>query len=334
MPGTGAPADHELRIEKRKFAGAVMGHKQRSRVALLAAMAVVLVACGGGNASGATPLPGHGKPAIVLGDAGSNEELVLGELYAQAFRALGYVVDLTPSTSTSQQMDSAFQSGQLNAYPEYLGDLAETVAGYATPLTSEAQAEQIAQEYEQKYDATVMVPVTTFANANALITLQSFAQPRSLTTIAQLKSVPFSLKFGDYAAGRTRYAGYAGLQQAYRLTNLEFVPLPTGESIYNALDGHVVQVGKAFSTDPQLGGLTYAVLSDPKNIFGFQHVALIIKTKLLKVLGVAFQERYTSLNSLLTVTVMRALNRAVTIDRQPPASVAHSFLLANHMLTS
>src|SRR5207249_3412699 len=134
MPGTGAPADHELRIEKRKFAGAVMGHKQRSRVGLLAAMAVVLVACGGGNASG----------------------------------------------------------------------------------------------------ATVMVPVTTFSNANALITLQSFAQPRSLTTIAQLKSVPFSLKFGDYAAGRTRYAGYAGLQQAYRLTNLEFVPLPTGESIYNA----------------------------------------------------------------------------------------------------
>ena len=291
-------------------------------------MVVLLAACGG------TTLPGQGKPTIVLGDASSDEQLLLGELYAQAFRAMGYIVDLKPNIGGRQQTDTAFQTGQISAYPEYLGMLAATDAAHTAPLTSEAQAEQIAQQYEQSHGATVMMPVTPFSETDGLIALQSFAQQRNLKTIGQLKSVPFRVKFGDYAAEQTRYDGYAGLQQAYGLTNLEFVPLPTGSSIYDALNSHLVQVGDAFLTDPQLAGGTYAVLSDPKNIFGFQHVALIIKTSLLNQLGPAFQHTYTSVTNLLTVTVMRALNRAVTIDGETPASVAHSFLLANHLLSS
>jgi osmoprotectant transport system substrate-binding protein len=313
----------------------VTGHEYRFRFALLAGMVVLLAACGGTatTRSDAT-LPGQGKPMIVLGDTTSDEELLLGELYAQVFRALGYIVVLEPNVGGTQQINTAFQSGQINAYPEYLGEVAATDAGHTAPLTSESEAEQFAQQYEQAHGATVMMPVTPFSNNGELVTLESFAQQRNLTTIEQLKSVPFRLKFGDYAAGQTRYDGYVGLEQAYGLTNLQFVPLPTGRSIYDALDTHLVQVGDAFLTDPQLVGGTYAVLSDPQNIFGFQHVALIIKTSLLNQLGPAFQQTYTSVTNLLTITVMRALNRAVTIDGGIPASVAHSFLLANHLLSS
>ena len=314
----------------------LIGRGHLLRLAVLAGMVVLLAACGAAatSQSSASSLPGQGKPTIVLGDKGSGEQLLLGELYAQAFRALGYVVVLEPNIGGTQQINTAFQSGQINAYPEYLGELAATDAGHTAPLTSESQAEQFAQQYEQAHGATVMMPVTPFSNTEELIALESFAQQRNLTTIEQLKSVPFRLKFGDYAAEQTRYDGYVGLEQAYGLTNLQFVPLPTGSSIYDALDTHLVQVGDAFLTDPQLAGGTYAVLSDPHNIFGFQHVALIIKTSLLNQLGPAFQRTYTSVTNLLTITVMRALNRAVTIDGEIPASVAHSFLLANHLLSS
>lgn len=299
---------------------------------MLAGMVVLLAACGGTATS--NTLPGQGKPTIVLGETTSDEELLLGELYSQAFRAMGYIVDLRPNIGASQETAAALQSGQINAYPEYLGVIAAADAGHTARLTSEAQAEQIAQLYEQSHGATVMMPVTPFSETGTLIALVSFAQQRNLTTIPQLKFVPFRVKFGDDAAGQTRYDGYAGLQQAYGLTNLQFVPLPTGKSIYDALDSHLVQVGDAISTDPQLAGVTYAVLSDPKNIFGFQHVALVIETSLLNQLGPAFQEAYRSLTGLLTTTVMRALNRAVTIDGEIPASVAHSFLLANRLLSS
>jgi osmoprotectant transport system substrate-binding protein len=312
------------------------GRGHLSRVAALAGMVVLLCSCGAAatSRSSASSLPGQGKPSIVLGDKGSGEQLLLGELYAQAFRALGYIVVLEHNIGGAQQINTAFQSGQIAAYPEYLGELAATDAGHTAPLTSESQAEQIAQQYEQAHGATVMMPVTPFSNTDELVTLESFARQRNLTTIEQLKALPFRLKFGDYAAQETRYGGYMGLQQAYGLTNLQFVPLASDASIYDALDTHLVQVGDGFSTDPQLTSGTYAVLSDPKNIFGFQHVALIINTSLLNRLGPQFQQIYSSVTNLLTLSAMQALNRAVALDHQIPASVAHSFLLANHLVSS
>jgi osmoprotectant transport system substrate-binding protein len=303
-----------------------------SGAALLAAITVLLAACGTPSSS-AGILPGHGKPTIVLGNKNSVEEVLLGELYAQAFRAQGFIVDLRPNIGGSQQIDTLFQSGQINAYPEYLGEVATTDAGYAQPLTSEAQTEQLAKQYEDRHGATVMMPVTPFSNTDGLIALNSFARDKHLTTIDQLKRLG-RIKFGAYPAAQTRYAGYLGLQQAYGLTNLQFVSEAAGPPTYAALDSHEVQVADAFMTDPQLATGPYAVLGDPKSIFGFQHVALIIKASLLNQLGPAFQPTYTSVTNLLTIDAMRALTGAVVIQGKIPASVAHAFLLANHLLSS
>jgi osmoprotectant transport system substrate-binding protein len=311
-----------------------MSNLTSRRSTLLGAITLLLAACGAATpSSSAGSLPGQGKPTIVLGDKNSLEQILLGELYAQAFRAQGFIVDLKPNLGGSQQIDTLFQSGQINAYPEYLGEVAAADAGYTQPPTSEAQTEQLAKHYEQRSGATVMMPVTPFSNTDQLIALQSFAQDKHLTTIAQLSRLG-RIKFGAYPAAQTRYAGYVGLQQAYGLTNLQFVSVAAGAPTYAALDSQLVQVADAFSTDPQLASGAYAVLSDPKNIFGFQHVALIIKTSLLNQLGPAFQQTYTSVTNLLTIDAMRALNGAVVIRGEIPASVAHAFLVANHLLSS
>jgi osmoprotectant transport system substrate-binding protein len=176
-----------------------------------------------------------------------------------------------------------------------------------------------------------MTPATPFYDTDELIALKTFAQQHHLTTLGQLKGLG-PLKLGDYPPELTRYEGYVGLKQAYGLTNLQFVPLAEGSPIYNAVNSGQVQVGDAFSTDPQLLGGKYTVLSDPKNIFGFQHVALIIKTSLLNQLGPAFQQTYAAVTSLLTTPAMQAMNQAVAIGKQDPAAVAHAFLQANHLL--
>jgi glycine betaine/choline ABC-type transport system substrate-binding protein len=92
---------------------------------LLAAIRPLLSACGGSQTPNTT-VSGRGKPLIVLGDKDSNDEVLLGELYAQAFRAKGFIVDLTPHVGGTQQIDTVFRHGQINAYPEYLGDVAST----------------------------------------------------------------------------------------------------------------------------------------------------------------------------------------------------------------
>lgn len=312
------------------------GSRNVARAVALTAIFSVLCSCGGSTkaVSGHSPLPGEGKPAIVLGDDGSTQQLLLGELYAQAFRAQGYVVVLEPNIGDATQLDAAFQSGRVDAFPGDLGAVASTAAGQAAPVASESDAERIARQYEQARGATVMMPVAQFSDAGEAVTLESFARQRNLTTIEQLGALPFHLKFGDYAVDESQYGGFMGLQRAYGLTNLEFVPLAAGASIYDALDTHMVQVGDGLSTDPQVATGTYTVLTDPKGIFGFHHVALIVRASLLDRLGSQFEETYSALNNLLTLSAMQAMNKSAAVDGQMPASVAHSFLVANHLITA
>lgn len=300
-----------------------------ARVVALAILASIACACGALSQSTSTntPLPGAGKPTIVLGDKGSTEQLLLGEVYAQAFRAEGYVVVVEPNIGDIAQVNSAFQSGRIDAYPEDIGAIDSVDAGQTAPVASESDAEHIAQQYAQAHGATVMMPVTPFSDAGAAVILDSFAKQRNLTTISQLGTLPFHLKFGDYADGE-----FMGLERAYGLTNLQFVPLAAGTSVYSALDTHQVQVGDGVSTDPQLTVGTYDVLTDPKSIFGFHHVAMVIRSSLLNRLGPEFQQVYSSVTNELTLPAIQAMNKAVEVDGQLPATVAHAFLLANHLV--
>lgn len=287
---------------------------------------------GSATAAASATAQGAGKPTIILGDKNFDEEYVLGQLYAQAFQAKGYNVELKPNIGGSELINQVFQSGKINAYPEYVGEIVSSDAGYNKPLTSEAQTLQLAQSYESKHGATVLTPVTPFYDTDELITLKSFAQQHNLTSVAQLKGLG-KLKLGDYSPELTRYQGYVGLKQVYGLSNLEFTPLAEGAPIYSALDNGQVQVGDAFSTDAQLLSGKYAVLDDPQHIFGFQYVALVIKTSVLNALGPEFKQTYDQLNALLTTQAMQALNKAVSVDKNDPATVAKEFLQANHMLS-
>ncbi|HET6864325.1 MAG TPA: glycine betaine ABC transporter substrate-binding protein, partial [Solirubrobacteraceae bacterium] len=72
------------------------------------------------------------------------------------------------------------------------------------------------------------------------------------------------------------------------------------------------------------------VLKDPKNIFGFQNIALVVNKDKVNacpsLLPVANQ-----INALLTTPAVVAMNKAVAIDKQSPATVAAAFLKANHV---
>lgn len=314
------------------------GAGRLTAVAAATAVTALLAAACSSTSSGSSPpshssLPGKGKPTIILGDKNFDEEYVLGDLYAQAFQAKGYTVVLKPNINGSEEINRVFQAGKINAYPEYLGEVVATDAGYNKPTVSEAQTLQLAQRYERQHGATVMTPTSPFYDTDELIVLKTFAQKHHLTTLSQLKGLG-SLKLGDYPPELTRYEGYVGLKEAYGLSNLQFTPLAEGSPIYNALDNGQVQVGDAFSTDPQLLSGKYQVLSDPKHIFGFQYVSLIIKTSLLDKLGPAFQQTYDAVTRLLTTPAMQAMNKAVSLDKQDPATVAHAFLQANHLLGS
>jgi glycine betaine/choline ABC-type transport system substrate-binding protein len=75
------------------------------------------------------------------------------------------------------------------------------------------------------------------------------------------------------------------------------------------------------------------VLKDPKGVFGYQHVAVVMNRDKYEALGgPAFFAVINSVSELLTNDAMISMNKAVVLDKQDEAEVARSFLQANELI--
>ena len=293
--------------------------------------AVALAACGSSSNSktstgSSSSKPGAGKPPIVIGDKNFTEEFVLGDLYAQALQAKGYKVTVKGNIGSSEITYKALTSGQIQMYPEYTGVIVSVLAGNTKPPHSAQQTYNEANAFVTKHGFALLKP-TPFYDTDAMGTLKSFASKHNLHTISDLKPLGHSLKLGAAPEFATRYEGLIGLKKVYGI-NPSFKPLAIGLT-YKALDSGQVQVADVFTTDPQLTTGKYTILSDPKNVFGFQNVAPIVKASLLKSEGPAFAQTLNKVSSLLTLDAIRKMNAAVALNQESPTSVAHKFLAAN-----
>jgi osmoprotectant transport system substrate-binding protein len=274
----------------------------------------------------ATSGPGVGKPAVTIGDKNFSEEYILGQLYTQALQAKGYTIHLHENIGSSEIIFKAFTSGAIDMYPEYTGTLLSAVAGQTTEPASAAAAYAQAKLYVEKHGGTLL-DYTPFYDSDALATLPSYASAHNLVSIADLKPLGKSLTLGGPPEFATRFQGLLGLKQLYGVVPA-FKPIAI-ELSYKALESGQVGAQLVFSTDGQLLGGKFKVLTDPKHVFGFQNVAPVVKQSVLVAEGPAFAETINKVSALLTIPAIQQMNSAVSIDKQSPASVAHSFLAAN-----
>ena len=317
-------------------------------VALLAV--VVLAACGSSSSSStasggssassgssssassgasSSSQPGKGKPPIVLGDKNFTEEFILGDLYQQALQAKGYTVTLKANIGSSELTDKALTSGQIQMYPEYTGVILSVLKGQSKVPVSAAATYAQAKAFEAGRGYTLLNP-TPFQDRDVTITLKAFAAKNHLASMEDLAKLP-SWTNGGPPENKTRYEGLVGMHEAYHLNNVHFVPLAIGLQ-YQALDSGKVDTAQGFTTDGQLSSGKYALLTDPKHIYGFQQITPVVKTSLLQQEGPAFAQTLNAVDATLTDTVMQKLNAAVVLQKVDAATVAKEFLKANHLL--
>jgi osmoprotectant transport system substrate-binding protein len=325
--------------------GSIRFHAARARavaaLTALAAAGVLLAACGSSSksttssstsAAGTTTTssaasgPGAGKPAVTLGDKNFAEENILGQLYAQALRAKGYTVNLKSEIGSTELIYKALKAGSIDGYPEYTGVLLSAVGNQVKPPTSADAAYEEAKALVEKVGFTLL-DKTPFFDTNVLITLPSYASAHKLASIADLKPLGTKVKLGGPPEFATRAEGLPGIKAAYGVSPT-FVPVAI-ELSYTALEGGRVNVQNAFSTDGQLLGGKFKELADPKNVFGFQNVAPVIKKSVVEAEGPAFAETMNKVSALLTIPAIQQMNKAVSIEKQSPETVAKEFLKAN-----
>jgi osmoprotectant transport system substrate-binding protein len=309
-------------------------------VALIAAISVA--ACGSSNKSStsssggstattpaASSQPGKGK-SLTLGTKDFTEEFILGQLYKQALQAKGYTVNYKENIGATEVVDKALTSGKIDAYPEYTGESAVTVAGSKATVKTPQEEYDIAKAFYDKR-GQAMSEMTPFFDTDAIATTKAYAQKNGLVSTEDLKKVSH-WTLGARPEFKGREQGALGLKKDYGLNNFTFKSLAFGLQ-YQALDSGDIQGGDVFTTDPQLASGKYTVLKDPKNIFGFQNIALVIdKNKLQALGGDQFMSIINKVNALLTTPAVISMNKAVAINKQSAAAVAKSFLQANNLI--
>lgn len=312
---------------------------RRLAVTALALIAAVLVAaCGSSSKSSSSPATsasastaasssGASSGSLTLGTKNFTEEFIVGQLYKQALTAKGCKINYKEDIGATEVVDKALTSGQIDAYPEYTGESVETVAGINTPATSPAQEYALAKAFYAKR-GQVMSDMTPFFDTDAIAVTKAYATKYGLVTTADLKKIPhFTL--GARPEFLNREEGALGMKKVYGVNNFTFKSLALGLQ-YQALDSGAIQAADVFTTDPQLASGKYVVLKDPKNIFGFQNIALVVNKDKVNACP-SLLSTVNSINKLLTTPAIIAMNKAVAIDHQQPATVAAAFLKANNL---
>ena len=298
-------------------------------IALLVALALALAGCGGDDDDG-----GDGAASdrtVTIGSKNFTEAVILGELYRQALEAKGYTVELKSSIGSTEIIDRALTSGEIDMYPEYTGTMLTVVFGEDEPQESAESTYDRAKElYEEK--GFTLFEMTPFSDSDALAVTAEYAEENQLEEIGDLADIG-SFKLGGQPEFETRLQGLVGVKEAYGIEDVTFVPF-TGISPYEALDQGAVDVAAIFSTDPPLASGDYVVLDDPEANFGFQNVAPVVSQELADDLGDDFRETIDAVSEQLTEDAIIAMNSAVAIDQRPADEVAREFLEANDLLQS
>jgi osmoprotectant transport system substrate-binding protein len=306
--------------------------------------AVILAACGSSSSSSTSTSSSAAAPSssssssstsatsgggtLTLGTKDFTEEFILGQLYKQALEAKGCKINYKENIGATEIIDKALTSGQIDAYPEYTGESVATVAKINKTVKSPAEAYALAKAFYAKR-GQVMSDMTPFFDTDAIAVTKAYATKHGLVTTTDLKKVPhFTL--GARPEFLNRQEGAAGLKSVYGLNNFTFKSLALGIQ-YQALDNGSVDAVDVFTTDPQLASGKYVVLKDPKNVFGFQNVALVVNKNKVNACP-NLMTTVNGVNKLLTAPAVIAMNKAVAIDKQQPAAVAAAFLKANHVI--
>src|SRR3954464_14399316 len=179
--------------------------RRLSTLTAIAAM-VALAACGSSNSSSSTSSAGGGtsssassgstiqaNPAnkgktVTIGSKNFAEEVILGQIYAQALKAAGYSVKTQLNLGSEQIAYKAVKSGQVDAYPEYTGTaLTSFFKMKATDVPhDEQQAYELAKTNFAK-DGLEALPTTPFTDSNGVGMLKSEADKLGVKTISDLK---------------------------------------------------------------------------------------------------------------------------------------------------
>jgi osmoprotectant transport system substrate-binding protein len=295
---------------------------------LVTALLAVTAACGGGAGGGAGG--DSGGPKVSVGSKKFTEQILLGEMYAQAFEDEGYDVTRKLNLGSEQVMDKSLQDGTIDMYPEYTGTayvaiLKKPPESY--PKTAKETYEQVAEFYKNRKDTPMqMLPPAPFENNYGIVMLTKEANKLGIDTLEDLAAKSDQLVFSSYSEFQNRSDGYPNMQESYPKLDFKDIKIVNDLGIrYKALAEGEADVGIGYTTDGQLASPELKVMEDTKNIWPKYYPAPVVTQEFLDKNPDA-KKIINEVSSSLDAQKMRELNGAVDLEQEDYEDVARKHL--------
>jgi len=211
---------------------------------------IVLFLCAGTLAS-ANP--------VVIGSKKFTESYVLGEIARRALSDAGVATDHRQGMGGTIILWQALQGGQIDAYPEYTGTIAQEILKNGRQLSFQEIRDALG-----KFGVGMTEPLG-FDNTYALVMRRSEAQRLGVRTISDLRKHA-ELKVGLTHEFLDRQDGWRPLRERYGLPQQSVIGIEHALG-YAALANGSIDVKDAYSTDAKIEENDLVVLEDDLRFF-------------------------------------------------------------------
>lgn len=305
----------------------------RRRRGLVAAVVVVAlgvgtvvasrVAGGGGEARRAVG-PGGAGGRVVVGSKDFTEQIILGEIVAQAIEARTDLEVVRRFDLGGSLAHQALVAGEIDVYVEYTGTAWTAILG-GERLTDPAEVlRRVRAAYAERFDLEWTEPLG-FDNTFAILVRGDVARRLGLRTISDAAPHAPGWRAGFGQDFLSRADGYDGFVAAY---GLRFAERPREMDLsltYRALAEGVVDLIAGNSTDGLIARLDLAQLADDRRYFPPYDAVPVARSAMLGA-HPEVRETLRALGDLITVDEMRAMNFAVDGEHRAARDVAMQYL--------
>lgn len=263
-----------------------------------------------------------GRADLVVGSKNFTEQVVLGELLAQALERRGLTVDRRLNLGGTAIAHEALLSGGIDVYVEYTGT--SLTAIFNEPPSADSDA--VFQAVRERYAAlgVTLMPRLGFNNTFAVLVRGDDAKRLGMKTIGDIAAQP-AWKAGFGYEFLERPDGFKGLSAAYGLQFAQAPRVMDLNLIYRALAAGEIDVTAGDATSGLIEALGLAVLDDDRRYFPVYDASPVARGAVLLQYPAA-AAAIRDLAGRISAADMRHMNFAVDGEKQDPASVVRAFL--------
>ncbi|MDO7882218.1 ABC transporter substrate-binding protein [Salinibacterium soli] len=298
--------------------------RNKGRLALGAVVvgaALALSGCATGDPldSGSTDTP---SDTIVVGSQAYYSNEIIAEIYAQALENAGFDVERQFQIGQRDAYLPSLESGEVDLFPEYTGNLLQ----YYSPDTTATTSEDVYAELQDALpEGLVVLDQSSATDQDSYNVTAAFAEENGLSSLADLAGVSVPLTLGGPPELEERPYGPAGLLEKYGVT-VAFTA--TGDTTVEDLLAGTVNIANVYSADPRIQTEGLVTLADPEGLFLASNVVPLVNADVADEIA----DVINAVSAKLTPEGLVALNVQSTVDQLSSAEIATQWLTDNGLI--